>query len=50
MLFAWLSLDLVLVVAFAAALPLIFLHFIRRWLKQTEPEQPAAPKPKPAGK
>lgn len=36
MIFAWLSFDLVLVVLFAAALPITFLCLIRNWLRKSE--------------
>jgi hypothetical protein len=45
MIFAWLSLDLVLVVLFAAALPITFLFLIRRWLGKAESGQDQNPPP-----
>lgn len=36
MTFAWLSLDLVLIVLLAFSLPAAFLYVIRRWLAQSE--------------
>lgn len=36
MTFAWLTLDLVLIVLFAFSLPATFLYVIRRWLQQSE--------------
>lgn len=41
MTFAWLSIDLVLIVLFAFSLPIAFLFVVRRWLKGTEDEEEA---------
>lgn len=45
MTFAWLSIDLVLIVALAFCLPLAFLYVIRQWLKQTEDPDRQRPTP-----
>jgi|GEM_PF-5087718 len=39
--FAWLSLDLVLIVLFAFSLPALFLYVIRRWLQNSESANPS---------